>query len=102
MYKHILIATDGSELANKGMEHGLKLSSALGARATVLTVSEPLSSDAAHAARIGGIDDPVACYDQQIDEAMKKRFATVEQRARPKPEICPVRSKQATDCISRL
>ena len=39
MYKHIVIATDGSELADKGMEHGLKLAKALGAKATVLTVS---------------------------------------------------------------
>jgi len=81
MYKHILIATDGSELADKGMEHGLELANALGAKATVLTVSEPLSFDAAQAARLGGIEDPIARYDQQIDEAMKERFATIEQRA---------------------
>jgi nucleotide-binding universal stress UspA family protein len=81
MNKHILIATDGSELADKGMEHGLKLAKALGAKATVLTVSEPLSPDAAQAARLGGVKDPAARYDQQIDEAMKKRFATIEQRA---------------------
>lgn len=81
MYQHILIATDGTELADKGMEHGLKLANALGAKATVLTVSEPLSHDAAQAARLGGIDDPVVRYDQQIDDAMKERFATVQQRA---------------------
>jgi nucleotide-binding universal stress UspA family protein len=81
VYRHILIATDGSELADKGMEHGLKLAGALGARATVLTVSEPLSADAARAARLGGIDDPVVRYDQQIDETMKARFATIQERA---------------------
>lgn len=81
MYKHILIATDGSELADKGMEHGLKLTKALGAKATVLTVSEPLSLDATQAARQAGIKDPTARYDQQIQETMKERFATVEQRA---------------------
>ena len=81
MYKHILIATDGSELADKGVEHGLKLASALGARATVLTVSEPLSYDAAEVARIGGIEDPAGRYDQQIDETMKARFAAIGTRA---------------------
>lgn len=81
MYKHILIATDGSELADKGMEHGLKLAAALGAKVTVLTVSEPLAADAVRAARAGGITDPVARYDQQIDETMKERFAAIQDRA---------------------
>lgn len=42
MYKHILIATDGSELASRGVEQGLSLAAPLGARVTVLTVVEPL------------------------------------------------------------
>lgn len=40
MYKHILIATDGSELATKAVEHGLVLAKALGAKATAVTVTE--------------------------------------------------------------
>lgn len=44
MYRNILIATDGSELAGKGVEHGLALASRLQARATVLTVSEPINT----------------------------------------------------------
>lgn len=80
MYKNILIATDGSELARKGLEHGLSLAKPLGAKVTVLTVSEPLRPEMANAARLGGIDDPVGRYDQQIDDIMKKRFALIEQR----------------------
>ncbi|MBX8826443.1 universal stress protein [Ochrobactrum sp. SFR4] len=41
MYKHILIATDGSELAQKGLEQGLQLASKLGSKVTILTVTEP-------------------------------------------------------------
>jgi nucleotide-binding universal stress UspA family protein len=41
MYKHILIATDGSELAEKAVTTGLSLAKALGARATAVTVTEP-------------------------------------------------------------
>jgi nucleotide-binding universal stress UspA family protein len=41
MYKHLLIATDGSALAQKGVEHGLTLAKALQAQATVITVTEP-------------------------------------------------------------
>ena len=41
MYKHILIATDGSELAGKAVATGLELAKRLGARVTVLTAIEP-------------------------------------------------------------
>ena len=44
MYKHILIATDGSELASKAVEHGLRLAKTVGAKATVVTVTEPMCS----------------------------------------------------------
>jgi nucleotide-binding universal stress UspA family protein len=41
MYKKILVATDGSELAEKGLRQGLDLAKAIGASVTVLTVTEP-------------------------------------------------------------
>lgn len=40
MYKHLLIATDGSELARKAVEQGLMLAKALGAKATAVSVTE--------------------------------------------------------------
>lgn len=42
MYRHILIATDGSELARKGVDHGLSLAKNLGARVVVVTATEAL------------------------------------------------------------
>ncbi len=41
MYKHILIATDGSELAHKAVVQGFALAKALGSKVTVVTVTEP-------------------------------------------------------------
>ena len=41
MYTHILIATDGSALAGKGLDAGLALAAALKARATLVTASDP-------------------------------------------------------------
>lgn len=41
MYAHILIATDGSELAEKAVEQGLKLAKTLGSKAMAITVTEP-------------------------------------------------------------
>ncbi|MFU0504658.1 universal stress protein [Pseudaminobacter sp. NGMCC 1.201702] len=81
MYKHVLIATDGSELAQKGVDQGLALAAKLGSKATVLSVTEPLQPAAAQAAVEGGIHDPVARYDQQIDDAMKERYQSIEQAA---------------------
>ena len=41
MYKHILIATDGSDLAAKAVASGIELAKRLGAQVTALTASEP-------------------------------------------------------------
>jgi nucleotide-binding universal stress UspA family protein len=43
MYRHILIPTDGSELAQHGVAHGLALAKSLGARVSVIFVVEPFS-----------------------------------------------------------
>lgn len=44
MYKNLLIATDGSELAQKAVDQGLRLAKALGANVTIITVTEPWTS----------------------------------------------------------
>jgi nucleotide-binding universal stress UspA family protein len=41
MYRHILIPTDGSELAEHGVAHGLALAKSLGAKVSVIFVVEP-------------------------------------------------------------
>ena len=40
MYKHILISTDGSEVARKGVDHGLALAKSVGAKVTMVMVTE--------------------------------------------------------------
>ena len=42
MYGNILLSTDGSDVARKGVEHGIALAKALNAKVTVITVTEPL------------------------------------------------------------
>lgn len=42
MYQHVLISTDGSEVAQKGVDHGLALAKAIGAKATIIMVAESL------------------------------------------------------------
>jgi nucleotide-binding universal stress UspA family protein len=41
MYKHILIATDGSDLAGKAVTAGLELAKQLKAKVTAITATEP-------------------------------------------------------------
>ncbi len=45
MYANILMSTDGSDVARKGVRHGLALAKSLNAKATVITVTEPLPVD---------------------------------------------------------
>lgn len=81
MYKHILIATDGSELALKGLRQGLGLARLAGSKVTVLSVIEPLRPQVMQAAQMAGIEDPVGRYDLQVDEMMKERLATIQAEA---------------------
>ncbi len=41
MYTHILIPTDGSELAGKAVQHGIALAKRIGAKVPMLTVLPP-------------------------------------------------------------
>lgn len=57
MYKHILIPTDGSELASRALAHGLALAKEVNAPVTLVTVTQPWSAfDMAHKAREGDRD----------------------------------------------
>lgn len=73
MYKHILIATDGSELGGKGVEAGLALARQLGARATVVTVTEMWDSANIAASAMWMADArPVQEYENAAAEGARK------------------------------
>ncbi len=42
MYKNILVTTDGSEFAERGLIHGFDTAKAMGSKVTVLTVTAPI------------------------------------------------------------
>jgi nucleotide-binding universal stress UspA family protein len=69
MYRNILIATDGSELATKGLRHGVALARALGAAVTIVTVTEGWSAmELAREAR-AGVRDPIAEFERAASES---------------------------------
>lgn len=72
MYKHILIATDGSELAQKAETTGLALAKALKAKATAVTVTEPWDALSMAALAERNIPNPVAGYEEGVAAAANR------------------------------
>ncbi|MDW6022530.1 universal stress protein [Mesorhizobium sp. BAC0120] len=88
MYKHILIPSDGSELSQKAVAHGIELAAALDARVTALTVTIPYHSlelDPAPVADIPGAADFVREY---LHGRPKLYLEAVETAARVKGVTC--------------
>jgi len=82
MYKHILISTDGSDVARKGVDHGLTLAKNLDARVTVITVTEPFpvyASTAAAGWAPGPID--MAGYEEGQKDFADKVLASAKEAA---------------------
>jgi nucleotide-binding universal stress UspA family protein len=81
MYNHILIATDGSELAQKAETTGLMLAKALGAEATAVTVTEPWDALSMAALAERNLPNPVADYEEGIAAAANRILWTVGETA---------------------
>ncbi len=70
MYRHILIATDGSELATKGLDHGLNLAKLTRASVTIVTVTDVWASSALAAAGPATIADYENAMNAAVDEIL--------------------------------
>ena len=79
VFKHILIATDGSELAGKAVAAGFDLARQLGAQVTVVTVTEPWTAMVAGEAAFGF---PLAAYEKSADESASQILSGVVKLAR--------------------
>jgi nucleotide-binding universal stress UspA family protein len=82
MFKHILIPTDGSRLALKGVKAGVKLARALGARVTGLYVVPPYAPPMYGEAAIYVTGYSMREYKQQGMRAARKALAAVQKEAR--------------------
>ena len=82
MYKHILIATDGSELAGRAVAHGLALAKEIKAPVTLVTVTKPWSAlDLAHETRLGH-PDPVHQFEDMAAVSAKVILDAAAQKAK--------------------
>jgi nucleotide-binding universal stress UspA family protein len=77
MYQNILIATDGSALAEKAVSHGLSLAKSVGAKVTVIVVEEPFNWFSVSETKSRQITEEVAKHAEQI----KKHATSVLNRA---------------------
>lgn len=105
MFTHILISTDGSKLAAKGVKAGVKLAKALGAKVTAAYViplySPPMYGEAV--VYVPGISPQE--YKRNSEKAARKALAAVEIEARTAGVRCAtqfVSSNQPWQGILRI
>jgi nucleotide-binding universal stress UspA family protein len=108
VYKHILIATDGSELAGKAVTAGLELAKTLNARTTAVLVTEPWSATVTDGHPVFMF--PTRDYDTAIEERARQILSTVGSAANKTgvdcetlhvtgfPAECIVETAQAKGC----
>lgn len=111
MFTHILIATDGSELAGKAVAQGLDIAKGVGAKVTAINVTEPwvavAPGEVAMAFPIKDYDESVAANAAEIlsavaDEAEKRGVACSIRHIRdqfPAEGIIEAASKYGCDLI---
>lgn len=81
MYKHLLLATDGSELAQHAVEHGLTLARTVGAKATIITITMPWSAIAYGEMAVAVPPDD---YDANMKEQAGRTLAAAGKLAKDK------------------
>ncbi len=83
MYGHILVATDGSDLAARALDHALRLAKELGSAVTIVTVTEPAGLvGGGYAAVAGTAFDPLPELIEAQETAAKGLLKKAEETAK--------------------
>ncbi len=85
MYTHMLIPTDGSELAGKAVRHGIELAKRIGAKITVLTVLPPFHTFTTDTQMI---EDTPARYQARMHEHAEKTLGAAARAAQAAGVVC--------------
>jgi nucleotide-binding universal stress UspA family protein len=85
MYKNILIATDGSELAGKAVLHGVALAKAIAAKVTVVTVMKPFR---VFTLEMNMVEDTSAEYQKRVQEQTDKTLNAAADQAKAAGVAC--------------
>jgi nucleotide-binding universal stress UspA family protein len=82
MYKHILIPTDGSALAARGIREGVRLAQALGAKVTGVHVAAPFQPPVYSEAGVRySVSYSRGQYDKLVQKLANQHLAKVEREA---------------------
>lgn len=87
MYKHILVSTDGSDVARRGVDHGLALAKVLGSKVTIVTVTEPFPIQAT-AIGSGWVSTPMDY--ERYDQGQREFASSVLSAAKAEAESAGV------------
>jgi nucleotide-binding universal stress UspA family protein len=88
MYKHILVATDGSRLSLKGIKAGVRLAAALGAKVTGVTVIAPWRTPMYSEGVAYGIPLSPQQYKVAAEKSARKALAAVKIEAQAAGVAC--------------
>jgi len=87
MYKHILIPTDGSDLSNKAIRHGVALAKTINAKVTGITVTIPFHVFAVDPETVTDTPDS---YGKRMSAATTKYLTQVKDAAAAAGITCSV------------
>jgi nucleotide-binding universal stress UspA family protein len=102
MYKRVAISTDGSELAQRGVDHGLALARAVGASVVFVVVSEILTGMVLEGEPPTGLFAGTTSLRQASEAAARKILQRMEESSRKASVPCDlvhVRDKVPADGI---
>ena len=88
MYRKILIAADGSELANKAVGHGVKLAKEVGASVIFVTVTERWSAIQMVEEAETGSSDPIGRYEGLATKSAQNILAAAKTTAESNGVAC--------------
>jgi len=81
MYRNILIATDGSDLASKAVDHGVMLAKGMGASVIFVTVTENWPAVAMGPEFSQGIFVPIENFEEMATKSAQKILAAAKTAA---------------------
>ena len=88
MYRHILIPTDGSELAGRAVRHGLALAKSAGAKVTALTVEPSFDVYTVPASRVYEMSGAFAEHAERAKAHAQGILDGVAEEARAAGVVC--------------
>ena len=91
MNNHLLVCTDGSRLAMKGVREGIRLARATGSRLTALYVTAPPPAAYGERAAYYAAGFTPAAYKKYVEEAARKALAQAQGAAREARVKCATR-----------